>query len=256
MENKNYLVFDNPNNIYNNKSSLQDNFQNFMKIRKQLRKICNNETSKEIKVKPYRNDEEKIKSLRKKFVSQAISYLGVPYAKKYLEESHPLFNSPIFLDCCGLVRQCLNDLSEDFGFVLGRWNQAYQFDILPDNIDFTQMEEGDLIFYEATFYKHKNWKLQPHDLVHVEIFLGGKDTPERTIAARDRFGVVEYNDTYQFTSENYYDIKYHFKSINTWLRGVHTSFCKDHKWHDDFLDNKPNKFSLFSLDAEQENKYD
>jgi hypothetical protein len=54
----------------------------------------------------------------------------------------------------------------------------------------------------------------------VEIFLGGK-TGEETVGARERFGVVEINDTYKFVSENYYDIKYHFRSIDTWLRGIH-----------------------------------
>ncbi len=247
MENKNVLVFDNPDNVYNGKSSLQENFKNFLKMRKQIRKNCD----KPQIVNNFRTDENRMKTLRKNFVNQAISYLGTPYGKRYLDESHPLYNSPIFLDCCGLVRQCVNDLSEDFGFVLGRWNQAYQYDILPNLIDFSQMEEGDLIFYEATFYKDKNWKLQPHNLVHVEIFLGGEGSPERTIGARDRFGVVEYNESYKFTSENYYDIKYYFKSINTWLMGIHKSFCDEHPWHDNLLDNKPNKFSLFS---EEENE--
>lgn len=64
------------------------------------------------------------------------------------------------------------------------------------------------------------WKYQPHNMVHVEIFLGGQ-SGEETVAARDRFGVVEINETYKFTSENYYDIKYHFRSIDTWLRGIH-----------------------------------
>ena len=59
-----------------------------------------------------------------------------------------------------------------------------------------------------------------HDLVHVEIFLGGK-SGEETIAARDRDGVVSYFDTYQFESSNYFDIKYHFRSLDTWLMGIH-----------------------------------
>ena len=35
------------------------------------------------------------------------------------------YNSPLFLDCCGLVRKALRDLKEDFGFEVGPWNQAY-----------------------------------------------------------------------------------------------------------------------------------
>lgn len=71
-----------------------------------------------------------------------------------------LFQSPIFLDCCGLVRQVctcmgvartallstpksliarraqvLRDLKQEFGFETGPWNQAYQFDTLPLRYD-------------------------------------------------------------------------------------------------------------------------
>ena len=83
-------------------------------------------------------------------------------------------------------------------------------------------------------------------MVHVEIFLGG-DTGEQTIAARDRFGVVEYFDTYKFESENYYDIKYHFRSIDTWLRGIHKSFCVEHEWKDNLIEINSSKFSLFNV---------
>lgn len=265
----NLIVIENSESVFDTNCSLQNNFQKFLKMRKEIRKSqinqeknptsensVNNITTQLSQIKlSFRDDPHRMKNLRKKFVEKAISYLGVPYGKRYLEPSHPLYNSPVFLDCCGLVRQCVNDLSEEFGFVLSRWNQAYQFDLLPEAISFSELEVGDLIFYEAIYYKEKNWKSQPHNLVHVEIYLGGSNTPERTIAARDRFGVVEYNDTYQFTSENYYDIKYYFRSINTWLRGIHKSFCSEHKWHDELLDNKPNKFSLFNCDAqEQEDK--
>ncbi len=61
-------------------------------------------------------------------------------------------------------------------------------------------------------------KPQPHDMVHVEIFLGG-ETSEETISARKKDGVVSINDSYKFISENYFDIKYHFKSIDNWLNG-------------------------------------
>jgi hypothetical protein len=93
--------------------------------------------------------------LREKFVKQALSYMGIPYAKRYLTEDNPLYDSPIFLDCCGLIRQCVNDLREDFGFALSRWNQAYQFDLCPKAISFEELQKGDLIFYTATFYPEK-----------------------------------------------------------------------------------------------------
>lgn len=104
----------------------------------------------------FRDNPERIEALRNKFVEKALSYLGVPYGKRYLTEDNPRYHSSIFLDCCGLIRQCVNDLKEDFGFMLGRWNQAYQFDILPDEIPFEKMKRGDLIFYTATYNKEKN----------------------------------------------------------------------------------------------------
>jgi hypothetical protein len=210
-------------------------------VRKSQKSIVPNRTT-------FRDNPERKETLRGKFVNKAISYLGVPYGKRYLTEDNPLYFSPIFLDCCGLVRQCINDLSEEFGFKLFRWNQAYQMDVLPDKIEFENLKPGDLIFYEAIYYPEKGWKQQPHNLVHVEIYLGGQDTPERTIGSRNRYGVVEYNDTYQFTSENYYDIKYHFKSIDSWLKGIHKSVCEEHRWHEMNIENKQNKFSLFEED--------
>lgn len=101
-----------------------------------------------------------MQSLREKFVAQAFSYMGVPYAKRFLKEDDPNYNSPIFLDCCGLVRKVVNDLSEDFGFMLGRWNQSYQMDILPDeNLELKDLKRGDLIFYTKRFEKKVNNKL-------------------------------------------------------------------------------------------------
>ena len=108
----------------------------------------------------FRENPERIEILRKKFVDKALSYLGIPYGKRYLTEDNPLYNSDIFLDCCGLIRQCVNDLNEEFAFTLGRWNQAYQFDILPEVISFEQMKRGDLIFYTATYYKEKKVLIQ------------------------------------------------------------------------------------------------
>jgi hypothetical protein len=246
------LVFANEENVFSNKSSLQDNFKQFLQMRKDLRKSKSIESQNRA-CPSWKDNPERMQKLREKFVNRAISYLGIPYGKRYLTEDHPLYNSPIFLDCCGLVRQCVNDLKEDFGFMLGRWNQAYQFDVLDKECisNLSELKPGDLIFYTATFYKEKGWKSQPHDMVHVEIYLGGEGTPERTIASRDRFGVVEYNETYQFTSENYYDIRYHFKSINPWLRGIHKSFCDEHQWHDKLMDYNPNKFSLFSTQTDE-----
>lgn len=86
---------------------------------------------------------------------QAKKYLGVPYAKRFHNEGDILYNSPIFIDCCALVRKCVNDLSDDFKFTLFGWNQQYQYDILPDEIPFEEIKPGDLVFYSGTFYEDK-----------------------------------------------------------------------------------------------------
>jgi hypothetical protein len=154
MENnktKDLLIFKNENNIFTDNSTLQASFKNFLKNRKDLR----NSTNKEIKFTTFRDNKERMAELREKFIQKAISYLGVPYGKKYLTEDHPNYNSELFLDCCGLIRQCINDLKDEFGFMLGRWNQGYQFDTLPEILEFNQMKRGDLIFYTGTFYPEK-----------------------------------------------------------------------------------------------------
>lgn len=166
--------------------------------------------------------------LRQKFINSALSFLGVPYGKKYLQY-HPEYNSSLFLDCCGLVRHSFNKLKHEFGFSLGKWNQCYQYDILPKKISYEEMKPGDLIFYTGIYYPDKNKKQQIHNLVHVEIYLG---EGEKTIGSRDSSGVVSIYDTFQFESSNYYNIEYHFKSIDTWLKGIHKSFCKTHQWGD------------------------
>ena len=85
------------------------------------------------------------------------------------KEGCALYESPIFLDCCGLVRQVLRDLKEEFGFETGPWNQAYQFDTLPIRYDeWHLMKPGDLVFAEGKYVK-EGVKPQKGDIVHVEV---------------------------------------------------------------------------------------
>ena len=113
----------------------------------------------------------------------------MPYAERYHEPGDPLHGQPLYLDCCALVRRALQDMQKDFGFRIGRWNQAvrererehepppplsrrdprsgratlsseppprraaqYQFDTLPLKREFEQLEPGDLVFVEGTYH--------------------------------------------------------------------------------------------------------
>jgi len=109
-------------------------------------------------------------------------------------------------------------MREDLGFFLDRWNQGYQYDTLPIDLKEEEMKPGDLIFYSATYFKKKKNR-QKHDMVHVEIFIGG-ETGEQSIGSRWQKGVIQMFDSYKFKSTSYHSIKFHYKSIDTWLDGI------------------------------------
>lgn len=123
----------------------------------------------------------------------------------------------------------MRDLQDDLGFTLGQWNQAYQFDMLPGEITLDQMKPGDLVFLKGIYFPEKKLRPQKHDLVHVEIFVGG-ETGKATIAARWGKGTVRMFDSFEFKSQNYHSIQYIFKSIDPWLDGVCESSCEEHDW--------------------------
>ncbi|XP_022100588.1 probable beta-tubulin polyglutamylase isoform X2 [Acanthaster planci] len=172
-------------------------------------------------------DPDRMWSLRMKFLERAKHYFGVPYAKRYHGPESPDHNAPLFLDCCGLVRRVLLDLKEDFGFKIGRWNQAYQYDTLPITIlKEEDMKPGDLVFISAIYHNLKS-KKQKHNMVHVEIW-AGEDA--KTIGARWQRGHVQVFDSYKFEAKSYHSMVYHFKSIDTWLQGICRSYCPEHPW--------------------------
>ncbi|KAK6177665.1 hypothetical protein SNE40_015721 [Patella caerulea] len=191
------------------------------------------------------SDPERMELLRNKFIEQSKKYFGVPYARKYWPPDTPEYNSRIFLDCCGLVRQVLRDLRKEFGFYIGPWNQAYMYDTLPITVDKEEdMRPGDLVFMSGIYTNPKN-KKQRHDMTHVEIWLG--DGP-KTIGSRWNNGKVQVFDSYSFQAKSFHSEKYYFKSIDTWLMGVCHSFCPDHPWKKSVF--QPGKKSIFNPDDE------
>jgi hypothetical protein len=151
-------------------TDLQASFKKFREQKlkeRQIMKLCQQiDSTNQQRSEDFRN------GLRNKFLEKAKSYLGVPYARRFEDPSKP--EAPLYLDCCALVRQCVQDLSNEFGFIIGRWNQAYQMDTLPIVLDdISQCKPGDLIFYEG-IYTSKRSKPQKHNNVHVEIFWGGE----------------------------------------------------------------------------------
>ncbi|XP_067873177.1 uncharacterized protein [Heterodontus francisci] len=223
--------------------TLQEAFEKFRKKRQEelwsLKRIQLN-ICRQVK------DPDQIWQLRLKLLEKAMSYIGVPCAKKYHEPGTAEYESPLFLDCCGLVRRVMRDLKDDFGFIIGPGNQADYHDTLPITTTQEKMEPGDLVFVSGTYFNSKT-KFQPHDIVHVEIWVGDG---EQTLGARWGRGVVQNFDSYKFVSTSYGNMKYHFKSINTWLQGICVSHCSEHNW------NSPTRFpgkkSVFSLGDEDE----
>lgn len=103
------------------KVSLQDAFAKFRSKRVASHKYANYKKKVE---ETDRTSESHKERLRAKFIETAKKYMGVPYAKRHLKPGDPNYDSPLFLDCCGLIRQVVFDLREDFGFTLQRWNQV------------------------------------------------------------------------------------------------------------------------------------
>lgn len=224
--------------------SLQEAFEKFRKNKISL--IKKKRINKNIQIQ--RTPGQKI-LLRNKFINQCKKYLGVPYAKRYHIKDSSYYNAPLFLDCCGLIRRVLLDLKGNFGFHVGHWNQSYLFDTLRKKYSsYELMQPGDLVFISATYYNPKSRK-QRHDMVHVEVWLGDGI---KTIGARWQTGVVNIFDSYAFTSKSYFNMQYHFCSINTWLEGICKSWCKIHKWTRSSFNR--NKRSIFAVENDDSNQ--
>ncbi|CAI2362526.1 unnamed protein product [Moneuplotes crassus] len=167
------------------------------------------------------------KKLRQLFIDTVKKYIGVPYARRKYTPDENEYYYPIYLDCCGLIRRAMYDLKDNFGFKIGPGNQGYQVDTLPIDLRQTDLKPGDLIFYSGTAInpKKKPWW---HHMKHVEMFTGGP-TGVQSIGSRGKKKVVNYFDSFKFVSRSYTDIKWHYKSIDTWLEGKCKIVCQVHR---------------------------
>nr|XP_039267232.1 uncharacterized protein LOC120342469 isoform X2 [Styela clava] len=227
------------------KQTLQDAFLTYRKKRHE-KMVAAGKATKKRRLK--RCDPRRMMALRKMFVEQCLKYSGTPYKRKYHEPGTREYNSPLFLDCCGLIRKVLQDLKTDFGFEIGPWNQTYMYDTLPNTIlRESSMKPGDLVFISGVYFNEK-MKSQIHGIVHVEVWLG---EGRKTIGARWHKGVVQIFDSYRFKSTSYHSMKYHFKSINPWLMGICKSHCPMHAWRTpgDF---RPSKRSVLHIKTKQQ----
>lgn len=71
--------------------------------------------------------------------------------------------------------------------------------------------------------------------------------------------MVQYFDSFKFTSTAYHSIEFHYRSIDTWLEGVCRSWCQTHEWKNWKLFWVPDKRSIFSsgeTEAYDENDMD
>lgn len=159
--------------------------------------------------------------LRAKFIERVKSYVGVPYAEMYHEPGDALHGQPLYLDCCGLFRQTLRDLREDFGFDVGPWNQAYLFATLPKKLEFRRdVKPGDLLFVQGRYTRGRE-RRQKGDIVHVEMYLGEDlgSGPESTLASRDHYNCVSVQDSFKYSSPWYEITALHWRSLDDWLEG-------------------------------------
>ena len=201
--------------------SLQDAFKRFRKERRRTKqRVPAAVLARRAAARRAKDPTADNERLRRKFIERAKHYIGTPYAERYHKPGDPLYGKPLYLDCCNLIRRCVQDLRADFGFDLGDWNQAYQFSTLPDAVAFGDLRPGDLMFVEAT-YRSGRHKQQRMNIVHVEIFLGEEfgTGPESTLGSRNRWGCVEVHDSFRYTSQ-FYDITNVFwRSLDPWCAG-------------------------------------
>ena len=163
-----------------------------------------------------------------KYLEAIKKYFGMPYKRTCYTPKDREYYYPMYIDWCGLTRRACIDLEAELGFSIGWWNQGYQVDTLPIILKEEELRTGDIIFYSAKLYD-KDAKVHAHQMVHVEVFVGG-ESGKSSIGARRKGGVVQLFDHFKFESKRFYNTIYHYRSLDTWLDGICRSWCPEHDW--------------------------
>lgn len=177
-----------------------------------------------------------IQKLRNRFVERALTYVGTPYHRSFHDPNSPKcqpgsdhINSSFFLDAMQMIQQVLDDLKEDFGFLLiSNCKPVHCRMTLPIKLeDASDLEPGDLIFYEVASTDGAKRYFR-----HVEIFLGresgmvslGSMPWSSHSRTNGKDGVQVFDDFRIEVEGDWTDLRLHFHSIRTWLESDASSF--------------------------------
>lgn len=176
-------------------------------------------------------------ALRRRFVDAAMRYVGTPYHRSYHDPSNSRYkpgsrlkDAPLFLDHMQLIQKVIEDLKQDFGFLLiANCKPAHCRKTLPVSFeDPEDCEAGDLIFYEELEVDGSPSGRFPH----LEIFIGGDSGTESLGSmpwnahsrTKEMDGVQVFED-FRIAKENGKSFRVHCHSIQTWLLSEETSFA-------------------------------
>ncbi|CAE7790357.1 unnamed protein product [Symbiodinium sp. CCMP2592] len=173
---------------------------------------------------------EAAKALRQRFVDAALKYVGIPYHRSYHDPASAkckpgskLKDAPLFLDNIQLVQKVVEDLKQEFGFLLiSNCKPVHCRTTLPISFeDPADCEPGDLIFHEELDVEGA----PSGRISHVEIFIGGATGRESLGSmpwnahprTQEKDGVQIFED-YRIAKETgKVDYRLHCHSIRTWL---------------------------------------
>ena len=134
-----------------------------------------------------RKDPAQMQKIRDMFVEGCKSYYGVPYKKKYHDDSDAckcgkegctLYDAPVFLDCCGLVRQVVRDLKSEFGFHIGPRNQVQLF---TKTDQYRRRQYWDFLVSMSRSVLTTTWEKRPENTVNRHFLVQISTSPQNKV---------------------------------------------------------------------------